>query len=217
MFVCTITLVLVISNFSALSFPHFHCFVVRFLAFVSSFVFCVLQCLQICIAGASALFAYWLVSGNNGGSGGRDNFGTWFIMAFAAFMGWLIATIFFELYSTIVDAVALCFMEDKKYAVQSTSCFCSSFYFALAPSLSSLALSRALSLSLSSFFTLSFLLSRCVFVLACFVCISWHPALLFSISLWALVLPRSILIRSFPPRSSICACACACVCVCVCV
>lgn len=78
--------------------------------------FLVIFLFKVMVSAATVLLAYWLLSSDNGGNtGGRDNQGSWFILAFAAFIGWLIAAIFFELFSTIVDTVALCFMEDKKY------------------------------------------------------------------------------------------------------
>lgn len=56
-----------------------------------------------------------LISSGNEGQSGQDNFGSWFIILFASFVGWLVATAFLELYSTVVDTIAMCFMEDKKY------------------------------------------------------------------------------------------------------
>jgi hypothetical protein len=37
----------------------------------------------------------------------KNNYGSWFIIFFAAFIGWLVGTAFLELYSTVVDTIAL--------------------------------------------------------------------------------------------------------------
>jgi hypothetical protein len=78
--------------------------------------FLVITLFKIMLSSATVLLAYWLLSADIGSdTSGTDNQGSWFILTFAAFIGWMIASMFFELFSTIVDTVALCFMEDKKY------------------------------------------------------------------------------------------------------
>jgi hypothetical protein len=91
---------------------------------INSVGFLIIFLCKVLISLGTGLFSYMLISSNNEGQDGNDNFGSWFIILFASFVGWLVATAFLEMYSTVVDTIALCFMEDKKYndgSVRSTS------------------------------------------------------------------------------------------------
>lgn len=82
---------------------------------INSVGFLIIFLCKVLISLGTALFCYMLLETGNEGQSSSDNYGSWLIILFAAFIGWLVATAFLELYSTIVDTVALCFMEDKKY------------------------------------------------------------------------------------------------------
>ena len=57
----------------------------------------------------------------------QENYGSWFVIFFAAFVGWLVATAFLELYSTVVDTIALVRVTTRECTCPRGFLFCVEF------------------------------------------------------------------------------------------
>mmetsp|Transcript_2688 Transcript_2688/g.6454 ORF Transcript_2688/g.6454 Transcript_2688/m.6454 type:complete len:723 (-) Transcript_2688:450-2618(-) len=84
---------------------------------VNSIAFLIIFLCKVMVSLGTGLFVFMLISSDNEGQDGQTNFGSWFIILFSSFVGWMIATMFLGVYSTIVDTLLMCLMEDLRFNV----------------------------------------------------------------------------------------------------